>query len=309
MQKKIVSSYPFDQYAAVHRQEGDDTAFGSSYTDPAQQLEGFALYATTGIRPVIGPLKAGAYRVGFTVTGSVEVELGLEQFTHQPGSINLTAPGQLFSFRNASEDFFGYYMLFTPEFLEGVIFHSMTEFPFFAPAGISFFQLNEAELEKARYLVLAMHEELHTVASGRRQAVQWYLSLLLLEARRSYERQQLAAMAAAQEQQQLVPRFHQLVSKNFLDCKQVADYASLMNVTANHLDKVVKEATGKTASDWICDMLLLEAKEQLKRGTATISELAFYLRFSEPAAFNRFFKKHTGLTPLQYREFVEKAPE
>ena len=49
-------------------------------------------------------------------------------------------------------------------------------------------------------------------------------------------------------------------------------------------------------------MLVQEAKAVLKYTNASVSEIAYQLKFSEPAAFNRFFKKMTGETPMIYRK-------
>jgi AraC-like DNA-binding protein len=49
-------------------------------------------------------------------------------------------------------------------------------------------------------------------------------------------------------------------------------------------------------------MLVQEAKAVLKYTDASIAEIAYQLNFSEPASFNRFFKKMTGETPLVFRK-------
>jgi AraC-like DNA-binding protein len=82
----------------------------------------------------------------------------------------------------------------------------------------------------------------------------------------------------------------------------VTDYADLLSVTANHLNRTVKEVTGKTASESISEMLVQEAKAILKYTDASIAEIAYKFNFSEPASFNRFFKKMTGDTPMAFRK-------
>jgi len=147
-----------------------------------------------------------------------------------------------------------------------------------------------------------MNEELKENRPGKEKAIRLYLYLLLLEAKRSYERQQLHVHTTKANNTQLVSHFQKLVSKHFLSKRKVTDYAGLLAVSANHLNRTVKDITGKTASEAISEMLVQEAKAVLKYTTATISEIAYQLNFSEPAAFNRFFKKMTGNTPMGYRK-------
>ena len=93
-----------------------------------------------------------------------------------------------------------------------------------------------------------------------------------------------------------------MVHEHYLNKQQVRDYADMLFVTANYLNKAVKQITGKTALEQLHKMLIMEAKVLLKQGEMNISEVANYLNFEEPSYFARFFKKHTGYTPLDYRK-------
>ena len=129
-----------------------------------------------------------------------------------------------------------------------------------------------------------------------------YLYLILLEAKRSYERQSIGSSNNHfSENYKLAGRFNKLVSQHYLDKRQVSDYAQMLGVSANHLNKTVKENTGHTASEAIREMLLQEAKSLLRYTDNSIAEIAYRLDFSDPASFNRFFKSMTGETPLMFR--------
>src|SRR5207248_10168728 len=57
--------------------------------------------------------------------------------------------------------------------------------------------------------------------------------------------------------------------------------------TPNHLNRTVKEVSGRTASSHIAEMLLHEAKVLLKYTNLSVAEIAYRLQFSEPSSFNR----------------------
>jgi AraC-like DNA-binding protein len=86
-----------------------------------------------------------------------------------------------------------------------------------------------------------------------------------------------------------------------VDLRSASDYARQLNVHVNHLNRAVKEASGKTTSQLIAERILREAKILLKHSAWNVSEIAFALGFTEATHFNNFFKKHTTLSPLKFR--------
>jgi AraC-like DNA-binding protein len=216
--------------------------------------------------------------------------------------MNFSIPGQVHSKWNVSPDIFGYYILFDDSFLETLIPTGQInkEFPFYNYAGTQLLQCNSAEIEELTALFLQINKEVQQENSGRITAVKMYLYLLLLTAKRSYEKQGLEKVNV-DAGINLVTSFHKLVSQHFLELRQVSDYASLLHVTPNHLNRIIKNTTGKTASEAIDEMLVQEAKVLLRYTTLSASEIAYQLDFSEPAAFSHFFKKLTDQTPLSYR--------
>lgn len=81
----------------------------------------------------------------------------------------------------------------------------------------------------------------------------------------------------------------------------VSDYAHMLNVTPNYLNKTVKQHTHRTAIDWIEIARLNKAKQLLKDRNIPVSEIAGRVGIPDQSYFSRFFKKKTGMTPSQYR--------
>ncbi|HLZ87315.1 MAG TPA: AraC family transcriptional regulator, partial [Puia sp.] len=288
--KVDIPRYDLDHFRHVHRVEDEPSVFGCNSLDRSRFIPGFELYSSMGLVSSAGPLRSEFYRISLTVTGTLDMQIGLERYRHQPRTMSFTFPNQIFSKNNISADAFGYYMLFKASFPEDVLpaGRLQTEFPFLSTTGTPLFQLSGEELAAVVELVKKMDVEVRSDRPGRERAVQLYLYLLLLEARRSYERQGLDHPAPVPAGHGLVSRFQKLVGMHFLSRRQVAEYAELLSVSANHLNKVVKEVTGKTASDSIREMLGQEAKSLLRYTDNSISEIAYRLDFSDPASFNRF---------------------
>ncbi|MGM9749041.1 MAG: helix-turn-helix domain-containing protein [Candidatus Cryptobacteroides sp.] len=96
--------------------------------------------------------------------------------------------------------------------------------------------------------------------------------------------------------------FLALVSKNFMTEKSVAFYAEKMCMTPKYLTTLVKNASGRTATEWIDAFLVLEAKNLLKYSDLTVKEIGYRLNFQSIPSFHKFFKNQTGLTPAEYRK-------
>ena len=82
---------------------------------------------------------------------------------------------------------------------------------------------------------------------------------------------------------------------------RVNDYAKMQGIHENYLYNVVKEKTGKIISQWIAEKTILAAKNLLEDHSFSIKQVSYRLGFSYFSYFTIFFKKHTGLTPKEFR--------
>jgi AraC-like DNA-binding protein len=128
------------------------------------------------------------------------------------------------------------------------------------------------------------------------QVLQHYLAVLLTLFTRY-----LPENSNTHLQPELLTRYRELMEKYLLSWSSSGDYARALHVTTDHLNEVVKQETGQTASALLAARRILEAKRMLLHSTHGIKEIAWYLQFNEVTYFNRFFKQHTGQTPVAFR--------
>ena len=92
--------------------------------------------------------------------------------------------------------------------------------------------------------------------------------------------------------------------QHYLKLKTANDYAQCLSVHTNHLNRSVKEITGKTTTEHIAERVLKESYALLRHTDWNISQIANSLGFEESAYFTNFFKKHTGSAPIVSRLII-----
>ena len=101
--------------------------------------------------------------------------------------------------------------------------------------------------------------------------------------------------------QQLFDKFMALLKLYHTAERSVKFYADRLCLTPNYLSGVIKDYSGKSATEWINEYVILEAKIMLKNTDLSIQEIAYKLNFVTQSAFGKYFKLQTGMGPKFYR--------
>lgn len=104
---------------------------------------------------------------------------------------------------------------------------------------------------------------------------------------------------------QLHLRFEALIETHYHQHLRVAAYADLLAVTPTHLSRIMRQATGRSASAAIEERVIREARRHLAYSNLLISEIAYQLGFADPAYFSRVFVRATGVSPREFRARIE----
>ncbi|QMU26826.1 AraC family transcriptional regulator [Adhaeribacter radiodurans] len=133
------------------------------------------------------------------------------------------------------------------------------------------------------------------------EVVRNYLTILLIRLHRAYLEQQ-PDPDVANASQSLWQQLDTFLEKHFKEHQPVSFYAEKLNITEKQLNEASKNTFGKTTSSLIQDRIILEARRLLIHSPLTITQIAAELGYFDNSYFGRFFKKHTGKTPEQFRQ-------
>jgi AraC family transcriptional regulator, transcriptional activator of pobA len=101
--------------------------------------------------------------------------------------------------------------------------------------------------------------------------------------------------------------FKDLLETDYKSQKQVNYYAKEIIITEKRLNQATTKVLGKTPKEIIDDRILLEAKRILAHTTESVKEIGYDLGFEEPTNFIKYFKKHSKVTPTEFRETITLA--
>jgi AraC-like DNA-binding protein len=202
----------------------------------------------------------------------------------------------------------GNFCIFTPDFLvqnkSGI---QLEQLPIYQPGGYPVFQLKDDEADDIAFIFKKMHKELSSDYAYKYDLLRNYVLELIHYGQKLQPATALYPSHTASAR--VSSLFIELLERQFpiesphqkIGLRTAKDYAERLAVHVNHLNKVLKEHTGKTTTDIISGRVLQEAKILLKQTDWNISEIAYCLGFEEVAHFSNFFRKQTALTPVAFR--------
>lgn len=200
-----------------------------------------------------------------------------------------------------SQPLCGKVMLFTDDFIKQVQSHM--HFPLFSSFYLTshwqpvFTPGQELQIRANSLLKEAEYELQHN--DSRQMILMLLFSALLMmimrEKRESRSNDSQKYLASFE-------RFVDLLETRFTDTRDANDYADKLNITYKTLNLICKKVSNQTAKQVVDNYTILEARRRLILSGQPIQQLAYELGFDEATNFVKYFKKHTGMTPSQFRK-------
>jgi AraC family transcriptional regulator, transcriptional activator of pobA len=229
-------------------------------------------------------------------------------------SILLSGPTLLFlnprvpyTFENLKESQTGFFCIFTEIFFMERIKGSLTGLHMYAPGGKVAYKLDQAQDAEASTLFVKMLQEINSDYVHKYDLLRNYVTELIHFALKTQPSETLYQHPDANSR--ITAVFTELLERQFpiespsqrFSLRAAKDFAQSLSVHVNHLNRAIRETTGRTTTDHIAGRLVNEAKSLLRHTNWNVSEIGYCLGFDEPSHFNNFFKKHTSLTPNAFR--------
>lgn len=102
-------------------------------------------------------------------------------------------------------------------------------------------------------------------------------------------------------QSQIFQEFFKLVIQNYKKERSAMFYAQQMCITPRYLSRVIKNVSGRSASEWIDVFVTTEIMHQIHFTNRSIQQISYDLGFPNQSFFGKYFKAQTGCSPKAYR--------
>ena len=281
----------------------------ADYQAGARQLKGFKAYEIDLVhQPVSSFNRRDFYKVCL-LRGESTLHYADKSITLSGTCLFFASPLIPGSMELRSTEQHGYACLFSKDFMgDHEPATSWQQSPVFASGGTPVFQLTDAQAAYVEDLFQKLLAQQQATYLFRDELIRSYLHLLLHEVRRMqpstrFDRPKNAAA-------RITALFLELLERQFpietpeqgLCLKTAPEFASRLAIVVSQLNRAVKATTGQSPASHIAHRVGREAQALLEYTDWDVAAIAASLGFDQPATFRQFFKKHTGRTPLPFRQ-------
>lgn len=244
------------------------------------------------------PHKHDFYLVMLVTQGSGTHEIDFNTYKVVPGSVFFMQPGQMHYWK-LSKDIKGYVFFHSKTFFEeGFTGLKLSDYPFYNSfQSIPYLKLSQPAVKELTTQMQEIHKEYKSKELFKAQRMQVLMSLAYITLLRNYK------PGKALKQQSYLTKaleFEDLIERHFKELKSASDYASLLNISEKHLNRITRACFNKTSTQVIADRIILEAKRMLIHTGKQVTQIAYDLGYNDNSYFVRFFKKNAGITPLSF---------
>lgn len=266
------------------------------------------MYCAAKGKPAMPYNRRTYYKISL-INGENLVEYADKEIAIAHKGVLFASPKVPYRYTPKSSEQSGYFCVFTADFMhKSKTALQLDSLPIFSHQSDFVFEINDQQYEAIEQIFLKMTGEIQSDYAYKYDLLRNYLAELI------HTGQKLKPMEGREQGHNAASRistlFIELLERQFpiesvnqqLQLRTAKEYAETLRVHVNHLNKVLKEITGKTTTEIIAGRITQEAKILLKQTNWNISEIAFSLGFDEVAHFSNFFKKQSHVSPLSFRE-------
>ncbi|WP_179316910.1 helix-turn-helix domain-containing protein [Winogradskyella undariae] len=244
------------------------------------------------------PHRISFFALLIVTEGQGEHQVDLKSYKIHKGSVLKIAKGQVHAFQDHSQ-YDGYLVIFTEDFVLKYFSKSSVEFI----SHLYNYHISDPLVKNSTFndffLERTIEETNSKYTYAQKEIIAKMLELFLLKLEREAHKAPLKIFN--KKHQTLFNNFKNLVEKNYTTTRNVKDYAKFLNISSKHLNTIVRSVTLNTAKHFIDNYVILEIKRDIFSTPSRLKEVAYENGFDEVTNFTKFFKKHTGLSPKEFK--------
>lgn len=247
-------------------------------------------------------IKVDVYTIIFCRKGTANIEIDLIPYEIVANTQLIIIAGSIVHNISNSDDFKISYITFKHEVYDEATAQLEPSFTFFLKE-YPCVQLGEKRINKMNYLVEAMEDFYNEKTNCFRvkifkNNIQSFLLDVYDKTRTLFKIDKSEEVGRREE---LFIKFIHLIHKYCPQQREVGFYAEQLCITSRYLSSITQNIADKSAKYIIDKHTIQRIKIMLKYSNMSIQDISYELNFPDQSFFSRYFKKHTGMSPLEYR--------
>ncbi|MBO7129778.1 MAG: helix-turn-helix domain-containing protein [Prevotella sp.] len=245
------------------------------------------------------PFTINDHRFGIITNGEAHINFNLQDRHVTAGTLVYIGPGTIINPVRLSDDLrifgIGLFADFPMPFSQG-------QMPSAFNGQVRDFQLpvDYGDINTARHILDTIWHVVHT-KDYHRPTVTVLVAALMHHYDHLFRQQSDMQAISRSREQTIFDRFIQLVTLHCTEHHQISYYAERMCLTERYLSTVIRQTSGTTAKDWIDRALITRIKIELRHTDKSAAQIAEEMHFANPSFFSKYFRRLTGMTPLDYK--------
>lgn len=256
--------------------------------------------------PILHPFRSDHFSFTLVHEGDFSINVGLLEYKVKEHNVLMVAPNTIRQFLNVSPDCRLTSVIFTSAYLSATSIHTknVEAFDFLSSQVSPLLVTDEKAMAPLKSIldIIESKIDIHDELAFQDEVLLSLFTGFVYEVGALYQKQQKIGEVKGTRKEELTFRFLKILPQHFKEERSVQAYAAMLNITPKYLSQTVKEITGKTAGEFIDEIVVLEAKVALNDPALTIAQVAAYLNFTDQFIFSKFFKKECGISPSKYRQ-------
>ncbi|SFN19314.1 AraC-type DNA-binding protein [Chitinophaga sp. YR627] len=248
------------------------------------------------------------YKISLKFNFRGKIKYGQQYYDFDEGGLSFAAPMQVIAATEEEADYSGLTLLIHPDFLRNYpLAKTIKDYGFFDYSVHEALCLSEQEKQVIIGIFESIKRELNAAIDHFSQdIIISQIEQLLNYSNRFYNRQFITRKAVHSDQlsalDEMLRNYFDRDNALFAGIPAVEEIAAKLNVSQRYLSDMLRSLVGVNTQQYIQLKMIDKAKELLSTTDLTIAEIAYQLGFEYPQSFNKFFKKQTTVSPLDFRK-------
>lgn len=248
------------------------------------------------------PYSSPAATIFLCTKGNISANVNTHSYQLGKGSLLLYGEDSIVEYYDVSPDIEFHAIVFSRQLMEDTMIDLKSVIPIFKYVIDNIDELLKLEDEEVALLEKFFSLMYDMIEFGKMVIVRDIFAGFVRTTGEMYSKRLTDGVRIKSRQEDYFEKFIRQVTRHHQKERSVKFYADALHITPKYLSTIIKEISGKSAASWINDFVIQQSKILLKFSGKSIQEITYELNFSTQSFFGKYFKRHTGMSPSEYRQ-------